>query len=450
VVRLLALSWLACFAACANATGRHQPDAAPSAAGSADATREGAAEAGTARADAGPTRAYRLATAGAQLLVTGPALGLQLTEANVVEDSDVIAVHQEFYGLPWDAFESDTAPPVEWVAVMDRLAASAHGAKKPVFLSVTMLNGKRESLAPKTRIEQGQVKTTDDWSAKCYDFARAPDAAQKREAYLRYVASMVTRFAPTYLNIAIEVNLFLEKCPEATPGLIALINAVYGAVKAESPDTLVFPSFQIDHLHGYSEDSCASATQRDACFDSAYAVIAPILRDRFAISSYPYLAGFKSVAELPSDWFTRAAARGHETALIAETGWPSTGIVVRTKTGSCQTYFSFDESVSAAYLARVLADAESGALELVTWWSDRDLLIEPLMTDCPCKFDATWCSVLDIFRGPASSGAVDTQAVGELLLKIFGTMGIRRYDGAPKTAHYAQWNAARALPFQAR
>jgi hypothetical protein len=414
-----------------------------------DAAVDGARDGSTAEGDAGLTRPFRLASTGAQLIVSGPALGLQLTEGDVASDSDVIAVHQEFYGLPWDTFESDAAPPSEWVSTMERLAASARSAKKPVFLSVTMLNGKRESLAPKTRIEQGQVKTTDDWSAKCYDFARAPDAAQKREAYLRYVAAMVTRFAPAYLNIAIEVNLFLEKCPEAAPGLIALMNAVYRAVKVQSPDTLVFPSFQIDHLYGFSDDSCPAAAQRDACFDKAYEVIKPILRDRFAMSSYPYLAGFKSTAELPSDWFTRAPSRAREIGLIAETGWPSTPIVVRTKNNTCQTYFSFDEATSSAYLRRVLSDADSAPLELVTWWSDRDLLVEPLMTECPCRFDATWCSVLDIFRGPASSGPIDTQAFGELLLKVFGTMGLRRYDGTPKTLHYAQWMSARSLPIRA-
>jgi hypothetical protein len=123
--------------------------------------------------------------------------------------------------------------------------------------------------------------------------------------------------------------------------------------------------------------------------------------------------------------------------------------VVRTKSNACQTYFSFDEASSSAYLGRVLSDAASAPLELVTWWSDRDLLVEPLMTDCPCSFDTTWCSVLDIFRGPASSGAIDTQAFGELLLKVFGTMGLRRYDGTAKTTHYAQWQSARRLPVRA-
>lgn len=396
--------------------------------------------------DSGAPRRFRLATTGAQLVVTGPALGLQLTPANVADDSDVMAVHQEFYGVPWDAFEAETPPPAEWVAVMDGLAGASKAARKPVFLSVSLLNGQRQYLAAKTKIENGDVKTTDNWSANCYDFRTAPDSASKEAAYQRYVTYMVDKFSPAYLNMAIEVNLFFEKCPAATPGLIDVVNRVYDSVKKRSPRTLVFPSFQIDHLYGYSKDSCADASKRDACFDAAYAVISPMHRDRFAMSSYPYMDEVGTVANLPADWFTRGAARASETPLIAETGWPSTDLVVRAKDGTCPKIFSFDEKESAAFLGRVLGDADSAGLDLVTWWSDRDLLVRDLMTNCPCTFDTTWCTVLDIFRGPVSQGPTDTQLFGELLLKAFGTMGLRNYDGTPKAGHLALWSAALARP----
>jgi hypothetical protein len=86
-------------------------------------------------------------------------------------------------------------------------------------------------------------------------------------------------------------------------------------------------------------------------------------------------------------------------------------------------------------------------MDLVTWWSDRDLVVGDLMTNCPCTFDTTWCTVLDIFRGPASTGTADTQLFGELLLKAFGTMGLRAYDGTPKAGHYAAWNRVKTVPF---
>jgi hypothetical protein len=77
----------------------------------------------------------------------------------------------------------------------------------------------------------------------------------------------------------------------------------------------------------------------------------------------------------------------------------------------------------------------------VTYWSDRDLVRSELMTDCPCKFDATWCTVLDIFRG---QGSADAQFYGEVLLKAFGSMGLRHYDGTPKSAALDAWSAFRS------
>jgi hypothetical protein len=407
---------------------------------------DGASTDGSAVTDAGPARRYALATTGAQLVVTGPELGFQLTAADVLEDSDVVAIHQEFYGVPWDSFEQQSAPPAQWVALMDRFARATTEARKPVFLSISMLNGLRESLAAKTLIEDGQVKSEDDWAARCYDFATAPDGAAKKAAYLRYVAYMVDKLRPAYLNIAIEVNLFFEKCPGAVAGLIDVINAAYDAAKARDASLLVFPSIQIDHLYGYATDSCADAAQRDACFDAAYAQLSGMKRDRFAMSTYPYMANIATPRDLPADGFTRGPARGAEKALVAETGWPSDDIVVRARDGTCQPYFSFDELISAQYLQRVLEAADAGELELITWWSDRDLVVPQVMTDCPCDFDASWCAVVDIFRGPPSVGSFDSQLFGELLLKVFGTMGLRRYDGTPKLALQA-WNEALDPPW---
>jgi hypothetical protein len=59
-------------------------------------------------------------------------------------------------------------------------------------------------------------------------------------------------------------------------------------------------------------------------------------------------------------------------------------------------------------------------MDLVTWWSNRDLVVTELMAECPCDFDPTWCTIVDIFRGPASAGP-DVQFFGELALKAFGT-----------------------------
>ena len=85
----------------------------------------------------------------------------------------------------------------------------------------------------------------------------------------------------------------------------------------------------------------------------------------------------------------------------------------------------------------------------MTWISDRDLLIEPLMTDCGCHQSAAWCSVRELFRGPPPTGSVDTQLEGELRMKVFGAMGLRTYEGAPKPGVYDRWEKARKVPVAA-
>jgi hypothetical protein len=230
--------------------------------------------------------------------------------------------------------------------------------------------------------------------------------------------------------------------------VVDVSNAAYDAAKAKSASLVVFPSFQIDHLYGYSSDSCPAPMQRATCFDANYAQIGAMKRDRFAMSTYPMFNTFQTPADLPIDWFTRGSSRGGEKPLVAETGWDSANIVVEPRGAACTSVFTGTETDEAAYLGRVLDAARSGGLDLVNWWSDRDLLDARLMTSCPCTFDATWCQVLDIFRGPATDAGPDTQLAGELALKAFGVMGLRDYAGNLKTDVAAKWATARATPWK--
>jgi hypothetical protein len=372
----------------------------------------------------------QLANGGVQLLVTGSNTGFQITPAELATDSDAIEIHQEYYGVPWDEFAAGEPPPADWKATMDGIAATAHATGKPIFLSVSMLDGSRTTLAPKP---DGVAS----WAAHCYDFASDGSAATYRAAYDAYVAWMIDEFSPTWLNFAIEVNLFFESCPSAATGLVAAANTSYAAIKAKQQSLIAFPSFQIDHLYGVASGSCTGSDQ-SACFDANYAVIAPMKRDRFAMSSYPIQLGGMTVAQLPTDWFTRGAARAGERPLIAETGTNDTPIVLDDPNAGCITAVPGSDGDAAAYVARVLADGSAANMDVVNWWSDRDLVDATLMTNCPCTFDASWCAVDALFRGSNAA----TEDAGELGLKAFGTMGLRDYAGNAK-AVLATWEAAR-------
>jgi hypothetical protein len=393
----------------------------------------------------GPTRPYALASAGAQLLLV-PAPGIRLTSPDLGSDVDVPLVHQEFYGLPWDAFETGAAPPAPWVAAMDDLVARAR-AVGPIFLSLQLVSGRgRRFLADRAVIASGVLANPESgWSAECYDFATAPDGASKRAAYAAYVDWMVRRFRPRWVNVAIEMNQFMSCGDGPWAALVDVERAAYDAAKAADPAVIAFPSIQIDVLLGYAPD--CTLPNRDDCFDASYGRLANVKRDRFAVTSFPYLIeALRDPAKLPSDWFTRAGDRGRERTVVAETGWLATPMVVRLGS-QCVSAIPSSEDAQLAWFDRVTSAARASKMDLVTWVANRDLVPAALMTDCPCDFDPQWCGFLDAFRQSVGGSSPDNQASAEYGIKQFGSMGLRQYDGAARTALYARWQTARALPW---
>jgi hypothetical protein len=357
---------------------------------------------------------------------------------------DVVLVHQEFYGLPWDSFEAGTSPPAEWVAVMDDLAARAQ-AVGPVFLSLQLVSGPgRRFLADRAVVVNDALSNPSGMTTECYDFSTAPDGASKRAAYVAYVDWMVRRFQPRWVNVAIEMNLFTSCGDGPWNALVEVERAAYASAKAARPGVLAFPSIQIDLLYGWGPD-CPPPADRDTCFDTSYARLANVARDRFAVSSLPYIIkALENPAAVPAGWFTRAGDRGGERTVVAETGWLGTPMVV--EFNGCLTAITSGEDAQLAWFDRLMDETRSHNLELVTWVSNRDLVSTAMMTDCPCSFDPAWCGFLADFRQSAGAD-LKSQADAEFGIKEFGSMGLRQYDGTPRQSLYARWQAARALPW---
>ena len=65
-------------------------------------------------------------------------------------------------------------------------------------------------------------------------------------------------FQPTYMNYAIELNLYYHNCPSMQSSswlvLKSMCNEVYGALKAEYQNIVFFPSFGIYKTEGMSSE----------------------------------------------------------------------------------------------------------------------------------------------------------------------------------------------------
>ena len=386
--------------------------------------------------DAAPTL-HQLASSGARLDVSmGPIVGT----TNLATDVDLVAVHEDFYGVPWTAFAADAGAPQAWVDFQTSIAQQAHATGKDVFLSLAPLAGDRKSLAGDVVAGGTGFQVMRGWKPPCYDLDTS-DGMALRAAYARYVDFMVGLFAPKFTNVAIEINEFHLQCPSVWNGMVALENDAYAAAKAAAPSVPAFPSIQIDALYGLL--FCPSPMTTAQCYETEYAGLAGLERDRFAISTYPYafIAGITTPADIPADWFVRAAARGNERWLIAETGWLGTNLVVTNASSTCQTALAETANLQSDYFDRVLADALQNDVEVIEWISNRDFLEAQVMTDCPCQYSPSWCNLLGTVRG---TGTPAQQMSAEVGFKEFGTMGIRDYAGNPRQPLFDHFEAARA------
>jgi hypothetical protein len=357
----------------------------------------------------------------------------QAHPVDLATDVDAVSFFGEFYGIPWAGFASDAGPPAAWASTLQALAATFQGLQKPIFLSLAL--GRDGLINDVVVSSDGGFTTRSGW-APCFDFASDGGSAMKT-AYLAYVQWMMAAFRPRWVNVAVEVNLYGSNCPAEWPGVADVVGGAYAAAKATDPGVVAFESFAIEPLYGLS--NCSQTP--DQCYEANYAQIAPLPRDRFGVSAYPY----RDPALLPADYFVRAANRnlqGPERVVLAETGYNSQSIVVGdgVDAGSCVQLITSSEALEVAYLQRVFSDAEANRFELVDWWSDRDLLPGPLMTECPCTYSPDWCAIESVFQ--LYFGGVQ----GDLLFKAFGSMGLRTYDGTPKPSALSTWQSFQSLP----
>ncbi len=350
-----------------------------------------------------------------------------VTTANLADDVDVTVVFTEFYGVPWESMLADGGPPTAWVHDIHQIAQEARALGKPVFVSLAL--GRNGLINDARALGDGGYEVKADW-APCFDFDSDAGAAFEA-SYLQYLRFMISEFEPRWLNVGTEISSYGRNCPSAWPGVARVMNHAVDEVHRAAPGTVAFPSFVLEELYGRA--SCPKSHTAAQCSAEAVAQIDQLQRDRFALSVYPSVP-------LADDAFTRFARRvdgGLEPIIVAETGANSVDVRVGDGTpASCTTVLTATPATQRDFLDTVLRLADANQLELVNWWSDRDLLPDEVMGSCPCAASAQWCDIESAFSG--------NTLLGDFVFKVFGAMGLRHADGSPKEPIMSRWRAYRA------
>lgn len=178
-----------------------------------------------------------------------------------------------------------------------------------------------------------------------------------RRAFLTYAQYVTVNYRPKYLALGLEVNRYFAQDPEGFGHFVSLYEEAYDRVKALSPETLIFPAFQMEELAGLLPVDNPLPPQWQ---------LIPRLEakmDLLAVSSYPGLA-FSRPDGIPDDYYTQLAARSSHPIAIVETGYASERSSASGPGGG--------EADQAAFLRRVLADAQELDITLVVWFLGQD------------------------------------------------------------------------------
>ena len=366
-------------------------------------------------------------------------------------DVDVISVQPEFLGVPFAQFEKNATLPDDdpWAKQMTALANAAKEPGKPLLVQIALV---RANLVGKAVYPDGLVNVEPYWAPSCPDLT-GPDFTNLQQSYLNYAMWVAKTFSPKYFVIMLEPNLYFSTCGGVTPSwkvLVKIENAVYRAVKAAYPSMILFPSFNLESIYGLG----ALYDQDPTGFDQAqYDALLAMKRDRLGLVSFPQL--IQNPYKLPLDYYTRIPDRNpnEQKIVLTEVGWNSTTIkVFLPAIATCGARYS-EPSFETAFLNLILYSGYVGNFDLITWWSARDELPADVVSACypsakapdfaECNGDV-WCVGANVTRVAPPPGL--SPEVSELAFKAFGSMGLRAYDGTPKTGPLTLWQQFQQLP----
>jgi len=362
-------------------------------------------------------------------------------------DVDVITVFPEYLGIPLASFAGGTAPPPTdpWTVQMLTMAHDARATGKPLMVQIAL---SRVNVVPMAINNFGTLQLVSNWAPGCLDFTN-PLYAGLSAAYVNYATWIAGVFAPKYLVTMVEPNLYYASCGGNTASwkaFAAIGDAVYDAVKHVDASIVAFPSYNLEALYSQNLTGYDAAQYTNA--------VAAMKHDRLGFATFPW--GLGNPYQLPLDYFTRVRDKNpsEPRIVIAETGWNSTTIrLYWALFNTCSDFLYNDPSFESAFMSFLIYSAYVGNFDVITWWSDRDLIdskvlgtcyppaTPPFFTQCNGDF---WCIGVNFDR--AYPPPWTPPEFGELVYKAFGAMGLRNYDGSPKTGQLDLWKKYLALP----
>ena len=218
-----------------------------------------------------------------------------------------------------------------------------------------------------------------------------------QQLYRDYVVAINDVVRPTYIGLAAETNLIRAAAPKAVyDAVVKMTNAAAGDLRTRGVTTPLYVSVQVEtawgRLAGGGPSTYVGVDRDLADF--------PFL-GALGLSSYPYLAGFATPEDIPTDYYSRIPGSRTLPLMVVEGGWTS---------GSIGTFQS-SQAIQARYIHRQseVLDAANAAAVFQLTFTDLDLTGTPLPPG----------SILPLF---AALGMVDAQLKPKAALAVWDSL----------------------------
>ncbi len=216
------------------------------------------------------------------------------------------------------------------------------------------------------------------------------------DAYLAYVELILERYHPRWIALAVDIDQFAAARPDQLEAFQLAYTRAYRLVKERAPETLAFPTFQLEDLQGLLPWGVPHDPQWGLLIRFRSVL------DVLAVSSFPSFI-FPFQADIPPEYFSRLESFGKPVAIVPS-GYASepgrNGVTFGTASGQ------------RVFVERLLREAQLLQWELVVWVAPRD-------------------------PGFAAAAPFD----------LINRMGLRDRNGDPKPAQLA-WSAVASRPWQ--
>lgn len=141
-----------------------------------------------------------------------------------------------------------------------------------------------------------------------------------QQKYVAGAADFASRYQPRYLGLGADSDALYTRSPADFDKFVKLFDRTYDAVKAVSPSTKIFTSFQLENMKGLNGGLRGGANDPSK---NLWSLLAKFPRaDLIAFHTYPGMV-YQTPAELPADYFTGIKAYTTKPLAICGTGWQS-------------------------------------------------------------------------------------------------------------------------------